>query len=78
MHRGTSRIIPISQTGNAIMRFTIEGTFDQIMDFIGHTALKSRDLVFQEGSISELYGYGDRIFNRIEEKLRNRTGVEEV
>lgn len=50
------------------MRFTVEGTFEQIMDFIGHTALKSPDFVIPDGSISE-YGYGEKIFRRIEEKL---------
>lgn len=50
------------------MRFTVEGTFEQIMDFIGHTALKPPDFVIPDGSISE-YGYGEKIFRRIQEKL---------
>jgi hypothetical protein len=49
------------------MRFIVEGTYEQIMEFISHIALKPPDFIIPD-SISE-YGYGDKIFKRIEEKL---------
>ncbi len=50
------------------MRFIVEGTYEQIIEFISHIALKPPDFIIPDGSISE-YGYGDKIFRRIEEKL---------
>ena len=51
------------------MRFIVEGTYEQIMELISHI-VKPPDFIIPDGSgsISE-YGYGDKIFKRIEEKL---------
>jgi hypothetical protein len=54
------------------MRFTVEGTYEEIIEFISHTTLKPPDFVLPEGSIFEPYGYGDKIFKRLDEKLRKK------
>jgi len=56
------------------MRFTIEGTNGEIKEFISDIAQKPRDLVLPEGPISE-HGYGEKIFQRLEEKLSKKDSV---
>lgn len=54
------------------MKLILEGSYQDIMDFIGQTVLKTPDSVIPEGSLSEPDGYGDRIYQRLEEKLRKK------
>jgi fructose-1-phosphate kinase PfkB-like protein len=57
----------------AQMKLILEGSIQDIMDFIGQTVLKTSDSVIPEGS--EPAGYEDRIYQRLEEKLRKKDSV---